>query len=422
MKKILIITYYWPPAGGPGVQRVLKFVKYLREFGYEPIILTVNNGDYPAIDKSLKKEIPDKINVFKSNIIEPHSFYKTLKGMEKDTPISTTVLSDKSTDLFDHISKWFRFNLFLPDSRILWLFSIKKILKQIFNNHAVEAIVSSGPPHTCHLIANKASKMFSIPFVTDFRDPWTNFVSYQAQKRFCISSFFDSYLEKKINKNSNACVVISESMKTDLKIENPLKMHTIMNGYDENDFDDISYRFNEFLFTYTGSLDKNRIPKSLLLAAKNIANEVPIKFRFIGKICTELKELIAQLDLNNNTEFIDYCNHNQVIKFLQTSYALILTIDDVPNNKGFLTGKIFEYIGASRPIFANGPIDGDAAKILNESKSGRMIDYNDIKAAEQYIEELYQKFLKKEKFTNSKDLYTRRNSTKKLAQILDEIC
>ncbi|MBE9481851.1 MAG: glycosyl transferase family 1, partial [Bacteroidetes bacterium] len=175
MKKVLIITYYWPPSGGAGVQRWLKFVKYLREFGWEPIVYTPENPEAPDIDNSLEKDIPDNLTVIKRKIWEPYTAYKKFIGQEKEQKINAGFLSEnKKPKLSENISVWIRGNFFIPDARKFWIKPSVKFLTNYLKNNPVDAMISSGPPHSMHMIALGLKQRLGIPWLADFRDPWTN--------------------------------------------------------------------------------------------------------------------------------------------------------------------------------------------------------------------------------------------------------
>ena len=196
MKKVLIITYYWPPLGGAGVQRVLKFAKYLPEFGWQPIVLTVENGDAPVIDKSLFTDIPKECKIYKTKAFQPYNIYKKFTSKPADEKIPSDVLIKKNNSLKEKLSNWIRLNVFLPDAKVGWIpFAFKEGLK-IINKENIALIFSSSPPHTVQLIAKKLAKKTGLKLIADLRDPWMELIHYQANKRAFFAKFIESKLER----------------------------------------------------------------------------------------------------------------------------------------------------------------------------------------------------------------------------------
>jgi len=424
MKNVLVITYYWPPAGGPGVQRTLKFVKYMKHFGWNPIVLVPKDGDYPTKDNSHIDEVTNTHVVY-HKFFEPHAWYKKVRGMNKDEPITSTILTDKSDSLTEKIAKWIRLNLFIPDARVGWLFSNKSTLESLFKNQKIDLIFSSGPPFTTHLLARKWGKRNNIPFVVDFRDPWTDFVSYQLNKRFFLSVRLDRYLEKKVVQESSKTIVISPSMKKSFsEMISSEHIEVITNGYDVDDFEEIvDEKPKHFCWTYAGNLDKNRVPYAFLAALKefNQHHKNVISCQFIGRQCEELITEIKRLNIETLCVLKAFMPHKDVVAEIQSSYGLVLVIDDVPNNKSFLTGKIFEYIGAQKSILALGPTDGDASEILEESCAGKMFGYQDSESVVDFLKSEYAMFLNGSVRQVNAEKFQRDVLTHKLCKIFDRV-
>ena len=423
MKNVLVITYYWPPAGGPGVQRTLKFVKYMKEFGWNPIVLCPESGDYPILDSSHEADTRN-IKVYKQNFFEPHNLYKKLKGMKETEQITTTVLTDKSNSFIDKLSKWIRLNLFIPDARMGWIYSKNKFINRIFEENEIDLIYSSGPPHSAHLVARKWAKKKKCPYAVDLRDPWTDFVSYQENKRSFFATKLDKSLEEKVLTKAEKVIVISPSMKESyLKYKESDLIEVITNGFDEEDFENNTTEPVEFNWTYSGNLDKNRVPYPLLDAVSEFNKIHPnvIKLSFVGRQCPELHEYIKKLEIETSCEIEDYVSHKEAIKRVQSTFGLVLVIDNVPNNESFLTGKIFEYIGAKKRIIGIGPTKGDAAKVLNESSAGEMFSYNDSASILEYLKKSYKDFCEKTVFENQSEMYTRKRLTEKLCKVFNDI-
>ena len=257
-KKVLIITYYWPPSGGPGVQRVLKFAKYLPEFGWEPIILTIKNGEYPAIDNTLLKDIPKNCKVYKSKAFQPSFLYRKFTGMKKDEKIPVASLANKDVNWKKRISNWIRLNIFIPDAKIGWLpFAIKEG-KKIIQSEKPDIIFSSSPPPTVHLIAKKLAKWSRIKWIADFRDPWTDIHYLQNQKINPISKKFNKNLEIEVIKTCESATCVSENFVNLLTNQFNSKFNIITNGFDTETKFNVKKNPEKFTILYIGGLTQNR--------------------------------------------------------------------------------------------------------------------------------------------------------------------
>jgi glycosyltransferase involved in cell wall biosynthesis len=427
MKKVLIITYYWPPAGGPGVQRVLKFAKYLPEFGWQPIILTVKNGEYPAIDETLVEEIPECCKVFKTNSIEPSFLYKKFTGMKADEKIPVSVLAEKKVSWKKRLANWIRLNLFIPDAKIGWIPYAVKEGKKVIRKEKPDIIFSSSPPPTVHLIAKKLAKWSKIKWVADFRDPWMEMAHFQNTKRSVITRYIDSKYEKSVFNKAVIITTISANMKKTLNSKiGAKKVEIIPNGFDEKDFVDLKFsRSKKLTISYAGNLSESRIPYCLFTALKKIKKQDPefdFEFKIMGEVCSKFIEEIERNSLQDNTKILGYLFHKDALEILMRSDVLLLVINNIPDNQGFVTGKLFEYLGCKKPIFAIGPVPGDANKILKETDSGVMIDYDDHKGSFDLLK-LYYTNYKKDKNIHSFNNFgfDRKSLTKFLVDVFDKL-
>jgi len=427
MKKVLIITYYWPPAGGAGVQRALKFTKYLPQFGWEPIVLTVENPDSPIEDPSLFNDIPKDCKVYKTKSLEPFELYKKFTGKKSESKIPNDVLLSKNNlSLKDKLAQWIRLNLFIPDAKIGWKrYAVKKGL-EIIKDESIDLIFTTSPPQTVALIGRKLSKLSGVKWIADFRDPWMEIVYYQNLNRTKLTRTIDSSLENKIMNDANVVITISKDMASlfngKAKDQNVV---VIPNGFDETDFESIDQTKNDnFTISYTGSISKDRVPYPFFNALKKMIHADGIKniqVKCAGRFCSEFHELIERENLSAYFSIMDFLPHKESTNILQKSDALLLVIDNVPNNKGFLTGKLFEYMGCRKPIFAVGPIDGDANTIMNEVDCGTMINYNDSEGAYQALTKMYKEWKNDQLIYNFNiEKFSRKNLTKRLVKTFEE--
>lgn len=423
MNKVLIITYYWPPAGGAGVQRVLKFAKYLPEFGWEPVILTVEKPDAPIYDDSLFNDISKECKVYRSKGFEPFDLYKKFTG-KKGENIPGDVLLKKDITFKEKLSKWIRANIFIPDAKIGWLPKAVKRGMEIIEKEKIDIIFSSAPPPTTAMIGRAIAEKSGLPWVSDFRDPWLEIVYYQNLKRSKLTVAIDSVLEKRALKKADAVTTVSNNLAELFNLKVPAeKYYVIPNGYDESDFHEIQAGKNEkFTIAYTGALSKDRVPYPLLSALQKAkVNGLKIQLHFAGRFCPEFLDEIEKRKIKDLFVISGFVPHSESTKILQTADALLLVVDNVPENKGFLTGKLFEYLGSRKPVYAIGPVDGDANEIITEADAGKMVDYKDDKGAYNLLKEYYDNWksgISRFKFKVEK--YSRKNLTKELASIFEE--
>lgn len=431
MKKALIITYYWPPSGGAGVQRWLKFVKYLKEFGWEPIVYTPQNPEYPALDHSLETDIPKNLTVLKTSINEPYSLYKRFVGRKKNDPIKAGFLSEKKNpSIAEKISVWIRGNFFIPDARMFWIKPSVIFLTDYLKVNPVDVVISTGPPHSMHLIAKGLKEKTGIPWLADFRDPWTNIDFYQDLMLTARADRKHRFLEKGVLRSADSVVVISEGMKTDFNRIYPRKYEVITNGFDEDDVPQASIeKGKKFAISHIGSLVKSRNPETLWqtlekMIADNQQLAGDLKIRLVGKTDWTVRESLKKFQLEDFVEFIDYLPHNEVVQEQSGAEVLLLLINQTPNAKMILTGKFFEYMAAGKPILCIGPEDGDAARIIAETGIGLVAGFEDQAKTEKHIAALYGNHLENRVFKPSGSItsYSRRNLTRTLAEHLNTIC
>lgn len=432
MKKVLILTYYWPPGGGAGVQRWLKFSKYLREFGWEPVIYTAENGEMPVIDSSLEKDIPKNVEVLKTKIWEPYSFYKRFIGKKQEEKINASFLSENKKPKFtEKISIWIRGNFFIPDARKFWINPSVNYLSDYLKKNQIDAIISSGPPHTMHLIALGVKKRFpQIKWIADFRDPWTNIDFY---KELMLSSYADKKhkkMEKEVLANADSVISIGNGMNEEFKQilgSHPEKFSVITNGYDEDDiFKGELKKDEKFTIAHIGTLVKSRNPETLWKVLKSLTEtnakfKADLEIKLVGKVDFFVTERIKHHGLSEFVKRIDYLPHNEVIKEQQKSKALLLLVNNTPNAKSILTGKIFEYLAAKVPVIAIGPTNGDLAKILNETECGLISDFEN----ESTLKENILKIFSNEQFSSDMtkiSKYSRKALTKTLSDLLNKLC
>ena len=435
MKKVLILTYYWPPSGGAGVQRWLKFTKYLKTYGWEPIIYTAENGEIPVVDMSLLKDIPEELTILKTPIWEPYHLYKRFIGRKKDDKINASFLSEnKKAGLSEKISIWIRGNFFIPDARKFWIKPSINYLKNYIIKNNIEYIISSGPPHSMHLIAlGLKNKFTSLKWVADFRDPWTNIDFYD--KLMLTKRSNNKHHRQELNVLTTADIILSigKGMSDEfLNIyqksggKNLNKFKVISNGFDADDIktSDI-VKDKKFSIAHIGTLVKDRNPIVLWKVLKKLTDtrddfRSQLEIKLVGKVDIFVKEQLENYGLINFVNKIDYLPHSEVIIEQQKSKVLLLLINNTKNAKDILTGKFFEYMASGSPILAIGPIDGELADIIKQTQTGLISNFEDEITLEKNILNL---FVNQSLQTNGEEVikYSREELTKKLCELLNEL-
>jgi glycosyltransferase involved in cell wall biosynthesis len=428
-RKVLIITYYWPPSGGAGVQRWLKFSKYLRDFGWEPVIYTPENPEAPALDDSLEKDIPEGITILKMPILEPYTAYKRFVGMKPGEKVNAGFLQEKAKPGFaEGIAVWLRGNFFIPDARRFWIRPSVKFLSEYLAKNPVDAVVSTGPPHSMHLIAMQIHKKLDIPWLADFRDPWTGIDFYHQLKLTSFADRLHHKLERKVLATATAITVISRDMLNEFKNIVIRDYKLVTNGFDEQDISPLPQNQldTKFTISHIGSLNAARNPVRLwkVLAEMVVSNPAfgkEFQLKLVGKVDVAVLKSIDQYHLTKYLTRIDYMPHEEVMHQIQKSQVLLLLINNTPNAKGILTGKIFEYLGSGRPVISIGPEDGDAATILNDSDAGQTAGYENEKAMQNILTDYYTRFSEQrlESNSNNRLKYSRNVLTGEIAGVLN---
>ncbi len=429
MKKVLIISYYFPPSGGPGVQRILKFVKYLRDFDWEPVVLTVEKGAFPNIDESLVDQIPPDTKIIRTKALNPFGIYAKFSGVQQAKAASVGLLSNRKLTFREKMARWIRANIFIPDARIGWYPYAYRTGKHYIKKNAVDVIVSSGPPHSVHVTGLKLHRKTGIPWIADFRDPWTDISFFDDLPMIGFVRKLHERMEKKVLKNASAISVVSPSWKKLLQLKTGNQFEVIYNGYDEDDFADLQTQKNEkFIISHIGNLYGSRNPEQFWEALNYLINEKymrRINVRLIGNVDTSIIASIAKYDLDAFVSIIPYLQYKEGLARMADSSLLLLIIEPWEASPGMIPGKLYEYLVSRRPVLGIGPTDGDAANILNECNAGAMCQWQNKEAIAGYIEQLYNRW-EQSGDTRIKEnpnilSYTRKNQTAKLASLLNRL-
>lgn len=421
MKKVLIIAYYWPPAGGPGVQRWLKFVKYLRDFDVEPVLYIPENPSYPIRDEDLVQEVPDDIQILKKPIFEPYSLAGIFGRRETQTISSGIIEDSRKQSLLQKILLFIRGNFFIPDARKFWVRPSVKFLKQELEKQAFDTIITTGPPHSLHLIGLELKKDTGIRWIADFRDPWTQIGYHEKLKLTASSRKKHEKLEKKVLNAADDILVTSYTTREEFESKTNRPVHLITNGFD-TEIEQQNTEHSEFWISHIGSLLAGRNPENLWLALSELLNEnedfrKKFRLKLAGRISDSVLESIQAAGLQEFLENKGYISHSEALKLQRQSSVLLLLEINSEETKGIIPGKVFEYLSANKPILAVGPANWDAEQILKKTLAGSVFQYHEKKAIKTYILSCFRGEVLQPDRTEIQQ-YHRRNLTYKLSEVI----
>lgn len=431
LKKLLVISYYWPPAGGAGVQRCLKFVRHLPEFGYEPIVITVDErvATYPVTDPTLQADIPGGVRVIRTRSFEPLSVLSRFVGKE-NVPYGGFANTRKESRV-QQLLRWVRGNFFIPDARKGWVPHALKEATRIIREEQIERVMISSPPHSSQLIGLQLKKRFpGLTWIADMRDPWTDIYYYKDLMHTQVAARADAALERKVLESADLILVVSEPirqafLKKSEKL-NSAKISVIPNGYDADDFQSCNReRSGDFTISYVGTLAESYHPEVFIDVLNRFASTRPqdkVCFRFVGNIPWNIRERFEKQARGWNVLWTGHVPHLEATRAMQDADVLLLVIPDVSGAEGILTGKLFEYIGSGSPILGIGPCTGEAARILNETQAGTMFDRSDVSGMVAFIEQVF--LHRKDSATASQRSgnaarYSRYSLTEKLTELIE---
>ena len=436
MKRVLIISYYWPPTGGSGVQRWVKFAKYLPEEGWQPVIYTPENPEQLAKDTSLEAEVPEETEVIKTHIIEPYELYKKVlrKSGHSKEAVEVNPVNAQHKSLLQKAAMWVRGNLFRPDPRCLWIRPSVRFLKKYLAEHPVDLIVSTGPPQSMHLIGLRLARETGLPWIADFRDPWTRIFYFKHLQMTKATERWHEKMEKKVLDEASAVVAVSPLVQQEFQAMTDTPVELITNGFDECDFEGSecteAYGGPEknFTITHTGLFAADGNPTVLwdVLSEKCAKDEQfrkLLKIKLIGKNDEQIIKALEDRGLKDMLEDMGYQPHSAAVQEQRTASVLILPLRKEPEYKAVLPGKLFEYLAAFRPVLGIGQTDGAMAMILNETKTGKVIDWEDKEGISEYIEKCWKMHLEGRLTTEGADIshFTRRSITRRMVQLFERL-
>ena len=426
MKRALIITYYWPPAGGPGVQRWLNFVKYFREFGIEPIVFVPENPHYPLVDTTFEADVPNDIEILKQPINEPYKFAKVL-SKKKTSQISSGIISETTPSFIEKLLLFIRGNFFIPDARVGWVKPSVTFLKKYLSENTIDTIITTGPPHSLHLTGLQLQTETKIPWIADFRDPWTTIHYHKSLRLTKASEKKHKKLEADVLQNADLITVTSPKTKKEFQEITQKPIEVITNGYEIKE--KITAILDaKFTLVHVGSLLSERNPIALWevlseLVKENIEFATDFQLTLAGTISDHVVKSIKQYGLSDNLKLSGYVSHSEALQMQHNAQVLLLLEIDRPETRAIIPGKLFEYFAAKRPIIALGPKGSDMEQLISETESGQFFMYSEKEQLKSSILELYSEYKKGTLSVVSKNTskYSRRNLTKHMAEIIQKV-
>jgi len=422
--RALLITYYWPPAGGSGVQRWLYFTKYLMEMGLEMVIYTPENPEYALVDQNLAAEVPNDLEVIKTKIIEPNQILAKIKGSKKQ---ESAGFLNPNPGFLERQLQFIRANYFIPDARQLWVKPSIDFLTDYLVKNPVDVVISSGPPHSMHLIGLALKEKVGLKWIADFRDPWLDIDYFHQLPLTKKSKKKHAALEMEVAKKADLILVVGKSMKEYYAQFNK-NTEVISNGFVFKNSNIDAQLDTSFSLTHVGLMNADRNPEmlwevlgELLIEDEEFAKDLSINL--IGKVDVRVKEQIKKNKLEKLTTYVDYLPHDEVIKSQNSAQVLLLPVNQVPFAKGIITGKVFEYLQSSRPILAIAPKGGDLAEIIDETQSGVVVDFHEKQKLREEILSFYTKYKEQNLRIESKNIeqYNRQKIAMKLNDLLKKI-
>ncbi|WP_291130640.1 glycosyltransferase family 4 protein [Flavobacterium sp. UBA7682] len=423
-KKLLIITYYWPPAGGPGVQRWLKFVKYLPDFNVQPIVYVPENPTYPIIDNGLENEVSEKAIILKNKIFEPYGLASFL-GKNKTKKISSGIIpNQKKQSFLEKTLLWVRGNIFIPDARFLWVKPSVKYLSKYIQENNIDTIVTSGPPHSLHLIGLQLKKDLGVKWFADFRDPWTTIGYHKALKLSASAEKKHKALEAAVLNKADTIIVTSKTTKTEFEAITSKPIEVITNGYDVEKITKQPLD-SKFTLAHIGSFLSERNPRILWKALKELTKENEsfkndFQLKLIGAVSQEVLDTITEFKLNDYVLNLGYVSHQEAVEHQRKSQVLLLIEINSEDTKSIIPGKLFEYMVSERPIVAIGPEGSDFAEIITATNTGVFFTYEEKEKLKALLLKYYQEYKNQSLKVHAVGLqqYSRQRLTEKLSKLI----
>ena len=438
MKRVLVITYYWPPSGGSGVQRWVKFAKYLPQEGWQPVIYTPENPEYTAIDHTLEAEIPREAEIIRRPITEPYDIYRKLMGKGASTDMKTlsagaskgevTEISSGKKTFKQRLSLWIRGNLFVPDPRVGWVRPSVRFLKKYLAEHPVDAVVTTGPPHSMHLIGQRLHKELGIPWIPDFRDPWSRMYYLKHLPMSARTWRRLRAMEQSVLDDCSTVLAVTPLVQEEFQAQTKTPVAMITNGYDGGDFDQAVEPDGFFNVVHTGLFAADGNPLNLwkalgLKAWADADFKAALRLRLVGKVDREVYDAIAEAGLKDNVIDLGYRDHLTAVREQLAATVLVLPLRNDPEYRPILPGKLFEYLASRRPVLGIGQEDGAMARVLADTGAGVTAGWENLEAMRDFIDKAWEQFKAGgvPPVQGDIDRFSRRSLTRELAALLERV-
>ena len=438
MKRVLVVTYYWPPSGGSGVQRWVKFAKYLPQEGWQPVIYTPENPEYTAIDHTLEAEIPHSVEIIRRPITEPYDIYRKLMGKGASTDMKTltagasggavTEISSGRKSFKQRLSLWIRGNLFVPDPRVGWVKPSVRFLKKYLAEHPVDVIVTTGPPHSMHLIGQRLHKELGIPWIPDFRDPWSRMYYLKHLPMSARTWRRLRAMEQSVLDDCSTVLAVTPLVQEEFQAQTKTPVAMITNGYDGGDFDQAVEPDGFFNVVHTGLFAADGNPLNLwkalgLKAWADADFKAALRLRLVGKVDREVYDAIAEAGLKDNVIDLGYRDHLTAVREQLAATVLVLPLRNDPEYRPILPGKLFEYLASRRPVLGIGQEDGAMARVLADTGAGVTAGWDNLEAMRDFIDTAWERHKAGGIPPVEGDIarFSRRNLTRELAALLERV-
>lgn len=429
-RNVLLISYYWPPSGGAGVQRWLKMAKYLCRLGWKVTVYTPDNPDFYQLDPTLLDDVPAEVVTLKRRIIEPNRWLS--RRGAKRAGVGLLQEGGQRQGLLYRLALWLRANVFVPDARMLWIGPSVRYLKRWLREHPQSALITTGPPHSMHMIGLRLHRMTGLPWMADFRDPWTNIDYAHHMPMTAWARRRQMRMERDVVREANVVLAVTPGMQAEYEALRGRPVQLVMNGFDEEDIEPRGPMPEAsgaaFTLLHLGSLNADRNPHLLWHTLQRLVQEgklVPgtMRVQLVGSVDDSVRTDVSRLGLDAFVEMLPSMPHSAVMQRLQGASALLLCINATPNSKGILTGKLFEYLASRRPIVSIGPRDGDAARIVREAQAGSTFDADDADALGEHLIHLVELHHRGALGDTQGDLqaYSRRMQAECISHLLEEM-
>lgn len=433
MKKVLILTYYFPPSGGSGVQRWMYFSRYLKEFGIEPIVLTVDpeKASYKFLDKKFLEHVKD-VKVYRTSTMEPLKFYSKMVGGDERAEIPQGFAGESNPGLFRKISRFIRGNFFIPDARKGWNRYAYLKAKELIKNEKINIVITNGTPHSTHLVGLKLKKKNNIKWICDFRDPWTEAYYNKDMYRTSLAQKMDARLEHEVLSKADMITTIGPGMakllRSKLSVEEQAKVHFVYNGYDAELFKGLEKEESElFNILHLGILSENQPILPFIHALRKVLDKLEgmqekVNLLFVGKVSPSIINQVKMFLPDITFTQIEYVPHHEAIQYMLNANLLLNSLAETKESELLISGKLMEYVATGNPILALGNPVGDAAKLLSSVDRAEVFSRDNESAIATFIEEIYSKWVKGDRYPKSgMEIYSRYETTRIYAGLIEQL-